>query len=97
EVRHALRAGHLPFWSDLLEGGSSPWINPQASVLSPLALATRPVPIQYWLLARALAMRRLASLLTAAGFSLAGGVMAWSLFPVTAAVVWVPWLTVGAI
>lgn len=114
EVRHALRAGHLPFWSDLLEGGSSPWINPQASVLSPLALAARPVPIQYWLLAmlalkiqlafegtwllaRALAMRRPVSLLTAAGFSLAGGVMAWSLFPVTATVVWVPWLTVGTI
>ena len=114
EVRHALKAGHLPFWSDLLEGGSSPWINPQASVLSPLALVTRPVPIQYWLLAmlalkiqlafegtwllaRALAIRRPASLLTAAGFSLAGGVMAWSLFPVTAAVVWVPWLAVGVI
>src|SRR6266545_788806 len=114
EVRHALRAGRLPFWSDLLEGGSSPWINPQASVLSPLAMATRLVPIQYWLLAmlalkiqlafegawllaRAVAIRRLASLLAAAGFSLAGGVMAWALFPVTATVVWVPWLTVGVI
>lgn len=114
EVRHALKAGHLPFWSDLLEGGSSPWINPQAGALSPLALATRPVPIQYWLLvmlalkiqlafegtwllARTVAMRRRAALLTAAGFSLAGGVMAWSLFPVTATVVWVPWLAAGTI
>jgi len=51
EVRHALRAGRLPLWSDLLEGGSSPWVNPQAGVLSPLALLARPFPIQYFLLA----------------------------------------------
>jgi len=114
EVRHALKDGRLPLWSDLLEGGSSPWINPQASVLSPLALLARPVPIQHWLLAllalkiqlafqgtwlllRSLGARRLASLLAAAGFSLAGGVMAWALFPLSSALAWVPWLTVGVI
>jgi hypothetical protein len=113
-VRHALKAGHLPFWSDLLEGGSSPWINPQAGVLSPLALATRWIPIQHWLLAmlalklqlallgtwllaRAVGMRPPASLLTAAGVSLGGGVMAWALFPLAATIVWVPWLTTGVI
>ncbi len=51
EVRHALRAGRLPLWSDVLEGGSSPWVNPQAGVLSPLALLARPFPIQHFLLA----------------------------------------------
>ena len=51
EVRHALRDGRLPLWSDLLEGGSSPWVNPQAGVLSPLALLARPFPIQHFLLA----------------------------------------------
>lgn len=50
EVRHALRDGHPPLWSDLLEGGSSPWSNPQASVLSPVAMAVRVLPIQYFLL-----------------------------------------------
>jgi hypothetical protein len=114
EVRHALKARHLPFWSDLLEGGSSPWVNPQAGVLSPLALATRLVPIQHWLLtmlalklqvafvgtwllARSLGMRRPASLLTALGVSLGGGVMAWALFPLAATIVWVPWLITGVI
>jgi hypothetical protein len=46
EVRHALRAGRLPLWSDLLDGGSSPWINPQAGVLSPLAMLARALPVQ---------------------------------------------------
>ena len=50
EVRHALRQGRLPLWSDLLEGGSSPWVNPQAGVLSPLAMLARPFPIQGFLL-----------------------------------------------
>ena len=36
--------------SDTLEGGSSPWINPQAGVLSPLAMLARPFPIQQFLL-----------------------------------------------
>lgn len=114
EVRHALKAGRLPLWSDLLEGGSSPWVNPQAGVLSPIALATRLVPIQHWLLAmlavkllvafegtwllaRSLGIRRPASLLAAAGFSLAGGVMPWALFPITATIVWIPWLTAGVV
>jgi hypothetical protein len=114
EIRHALKDGRLPFWSDLLEGGSSPWVNPQAGVLSPIALAARWVPIPYWLLvmlalkiqlavegawllARCAAVSRRGSLLAALGFSLSGGVMPWALFPITATVVWVPWLTAGVI
>jgi outer membrane protein assembly factor BamD len=34
EIRHALSERRLPFWSDRLEGGSSPWGNPQAAVLA---------------------------------------------------------------
>lgn len=51
EVRHALADRRLPFWSDTLEGGSSPWANPQAGVLSPLQMAARAVPLQHHLLA----------------------------------------------
>jgi hypothetical protein len=51
EVRHAFAARRLPLWSDLLDGGSSPWLNPQAGVLSPIAMLARAVPIQYHLLA----------------------------------------------
>ncbi|HEY9421175.1 MAG TPA: hypothetical protein VIW92_07160, partial [Thermoanaerobaculia bacterium] len=51
EVRHALSDRRLPFWSDTLEGGSSPWANPQAGVLSPLQMAARAVPIQHHVLA----------------------------------------------
>ncbi|HEV7514750.1 MAG TPA: YfhO family protein [Thermoanaerobaculia bacterium] len=50
EIRHALAARRLPFWSDLLEGGSSPWANPQAGVLSPLQMPARLLPIQHHLL-----------------------------------------------
>lgn len=50
EVRHALSAGRLPLWSDALEGGSSPWANPQAGALSPLQMAARALPIQHHLL-----------------------------------------------
>jgi hypothetical protein len=50
EVRHALAAGRLPLWSDRLGGGSSPWVNPQAGALSPIAFLTRALPIQYFLL-----------------------------------------------
>jgi len=50
EIRHALAARRLPFWSDLLEGGSSPWANPQAAVASPVAMAGRLLPIQHHLL-----------------------------------------------
>jgi hypothetical protein len=56
EIRHALSAGRLPLWSDLLEGGSSPWSNPQAGVLSPLQIPARLLPIQHHLLA-ALALK----------------------------------------
>ena len=51
EVRHALADRRLPFWADTLEGGSSPWANPQAGALSPLQMAARAVPIQHHLLA----------------------------------------------
>jgi hypothetical protein len=51
EIRHALRQHRLPLWSDLLDGGSSLWNNPQAGVLSPLAMLARPVAIQHFLLA----------------------------------------------
>ncbi len=50
-MRHALRARRLPLWSDTLDGGSSPWLNPQAGVLSPLAMLARPLPIQHFLAA----------------------------------------------
>ena len=50
EIRHALSAGRLPFWSDVLEGGSSPWSNPQAGVLSPLEVSPRILPIQHHLI-----------------------------------------------
>lgn len=58
EVRHALSDLRLPLWSDLLEGGSSPWVNPQAGVLSPVFLAARALPLQHHLLA-ALALKLL--------------------------------------
>jgi Bacterial membrane protein YfhO len=114
EVRHALRQLRLPFWSDLLDGGSSPWINPQAGVLSPLAMLARALPIQHfllgmlalkmmlagegtWLLARQVGVSRASAGLAAAGFALGGGMMSWALFPHTATLAWVPWLTLGSI
>ncbi len=50
EVRHALHERRLPLWSDRLDGGSSPWINPQAGTLSPIAMLARLAPIQHHLL-----------------------------------------------
>jgi hypothetical protein len=50
EVRHALAARRLPLWSDLVDGGSSPWSNPQAQALSPVAMLARALPIQHSLL-----------------------------------------------
>lgn len=50
EVRHALSQRRLPLWSDSLGGGSSPWANPQAGVLSPLQMAVRGLPLQHHLL-----------------------------------------------
>lgn len=47
EVRRALHHRRLPLWSNLLDGGSSPWVNPQAQALSPLAMLARPAPIQH--------------------------------------------------
>ncbi|HEY3567980.1 MAG TPA: hypothetical protein VGP73_08605 [Thermoanaerobaculia bacterium] len=50
EVRAALRAGRPPFWSDLLDGGSSPWSNPQTAVLAPTALLARSGPLEQFFL-----------------------------------------------
>jgi hypothetical protein len=50
EVRRAIRGGRLPLWSDRLDGGSSPWVNPQAGVLSPIANLARWSPIEHSLL-----------------------------------------------
>jgi hypothetical protein len=114
EVRHALRDRRLPLWSDSLEGGSSPWMNPQAQVLSPIAMPARAMPIQHhllaalalkilvafegaWLLARLVGVSRFSSLIAAAGFALSGGLIAWGLFPHTAAAAWVPWLAASVI
>lgn len=51
EVRRALRSGRLPLWSDRLDGGSSPWVNPQAGPLSPVYLLARLAPIRHHLMA----------------------------------------------
>jgi hypothetical protein len=51
DVRAAYHAHRLPFWSDRMSGGSSPWINLLAGALSPLALLARALPIQHFLLA----------------------------------------------
>ena len=58
EVRRAFAAGRLPLWSDLIDGGSSPWLNPQAGVLSPVFLVARLAPLEHHLLA-ALAIKLL--------------------------------------
>jgi hypothetical protein len=50
EVRRSFAAGHLPLWSDLLDGGSSPWVNPQAAILSPIAMLGRLLPLEHFLL-----------------------------------------------
>jgi hypothetical protein len=50
EVRRSFADGHLPLWSDLLDGGSSPWVNPQAAVLSPVAMLGRLLPLEHFLL-----------------------------------------------
>jgi Bacterial membrane protein YfhO len=50
EVRRGFAEGHPPLWSDLLDGGSSPWINPQAAVLSPIAMLGRLLPLEHFLL-----------------------------------------------
>lgn len=61
EVRRAYGEGRLPLWSDLLDGGSSPWANPQASVLAPTSLCARILPAEHHLLA-ALALGMLVAL-----------------------------------
>lgn len=49
QVRKSLASGALPFWSDRLDGGSCLWCNPQAQVLSPIALAARLLPFRDFL------------------------------------------------
>ncbi|MEO8503352.1 MAG: YfhO family protein [Acidobacteriota bacterium] len=66
EVRKAFARGRLAFWSDTLDGGSSPWVNPQAGVLAPISLAARLFPFRYFLIA-ALAFK-LAIAIAGAGF-----------------------------
>jgi len=58
EVRRAVADGHLPLWSDRLDGGSSPWVNPQAQAVSPVAWLARCFPLRHFLLA-ALALKLL--------------------------------------
>lgn len=45
EVRRAFTEHRLPLWSDRIDGGSSPWANPQAEVLSPVRMLARLVPV----------------------------------------------------
>lgn len=114
EVRHAYAEGRLPLWSDLLAGGSSPWVNPQTMPLGPLALLARPLPVQHfllamlalkllvafqgtWVLARRVGAGRRGSLFAGASFALGGGVVAWALYPISATVVWVPWMAAGSL
>ncbi|GMU66734.1 MAG: hypothetical protein AMXMBFR36_30080 [Acidobacteriota bacterium] len=56
EVRRQFAAGHLPLWSDRVNGGSSPLANPQAAVLSPISMLARLVPVRHHFLAQ-LALR----------------------------------------
>lgn len=58
EVRRAYASRRLPLWSDRLDGGSSPWSNPQAGAASPIAMAARLAPVEHHLLA-ALAIKLL--------------------------------------
>lgn len=113
EVRRAVTAGRLPLWSDLLDGGSSPWINPQAGVLSPVSVMTRFVPIEHWLLAalavklllayqgtwllaRRLGVRAASASLAALGLAL-GPLTPWAVFPVSAAIAFMPWLVLASL
>ena len=43
EVRHAFSEGRWPFWSDRIDGGSSPWANPSAEMLMPPPIVIPPV------------------------------------------------------
>lgn len=51
EVRRLFRAGAPPFWSDRIAAGEPLWTNPQAQVLSPVALLARIFPLEHHLLA----------------------------------------------
>lgn len=47
EVRRQLSEGRLPLWSDRIDGGSSPWADPQVSVLSPTSALARLLPARH--------------------------------------------------
>jgi hypothetical protein len=47
EVRRQLSEVRLPFWSDRIDGGSSPWADPQVSVLSPTSALARLLPARH--------------------------------------------------
>ena len=61
EVRRAFAERRLPLWSDRIDGGSSPWANPQAEVLSPVRMLARLVPVEDSMLT-ALALKMLIAL-----------------------------------
>ncbi len=61
EVRRAFAERRLPLWSDRIDGGSSPWANPQAEVLSPVRMLARLVPVEDSILT-ALALKMLVAL-----------------------------------
>ncbi|HSN54432.1 MAG TPA: YfhO family protein [Candidatus Sulfomarinibacteraceae bacterium] len=51
EIRRSFADGRLPVWSARLDGGSSPWANPQAGALSPTAMLARMTGLEHHLLA----------------------------------------------
>jgi len=61
EVRRAFAERRLPLWSDRIDGGSSPWANPQSEVLSPVRMLARLVPVEDSILT-ALALKMLIAL-----------------------------------
>ncbi len=52
EFRRLIESGSFGLWSDALEGGSSLWTNPQASVLSPVAWIARAFSIEHFFLVK---------------------------------------------
>ena len=60
EVRRALAGGRLPLWSDRIDGGSSPWCNPQSGAASPIEMLARLAPAEHHLLV-SLALKLLVS------------------------------------
>ena len=81
ELRRLVNEGSLALWSDALEGGSSLWMNPQASVLSPTAWIARAFSIEHFFLVKIalnllIASLGVATLVRRLGASWASGVLA---------------------